>query len=199
MKSEDVKKLRLCVITNSIEIARHALKGGAGAIQYREEKEKDTIDLVKKGKEIKELCDEHGALFIVNDRVDVALAVRADGVHLGKRDMPLDIARELVGGRIIGASASSVENALKVESAADYIGFGSVFPTGSKEGVVVTGIEPLREAKRKIKIPIIAIGGITLENIKKVAEMADGVAVISAISGAEDPEGAAKRLLEMLR
>jgi thiamine-phosphate pyrophosphorylase len=194
---ELTSRLRLYVITDSPRIADLALRGGARAIQYRE-KGKETRELLKKGREIKRLCDVRGALFIVDDRIDIALALGADGVHLGREDMPLEIARELVGEKIIGASASSVEEALSVEKTADYIGFGSIFSTLTKGDAVVTGIEPLVEVKRKVKIPVIAIGGITEENVKDIARIADGVAVISAISGAEDPEGATRRLLDAL-
>ena len=198
MKSDFIDKLRLYVITDSAKLAELVLEGGAMAIQYRE-KGKDTLDLVKMGREIKELCDAHNAIFIVNDRIDVALATDADGVHLGTRDMPLDIARGLLGSKIIGASASSVDEAMRAQEQADYIGFGSIFPTGSKGDAVVTGIDPLKEIKRRVSKPIVAIGGITQKNVGEVAGIADGVAVISAVSSAKDPTIATRELLEKLK
>ena len=144
------------------ELTRLAIAGGADTIQFRQ-KHGSTKELIETALAIKELCDRAGIVFIVNDRIDVALAADADGVHLGQDDFPLELARKILGGnKIIGGSAGNIEEALKcADEGADYIGFGPVYPTGSKEDAgPATGIEAMKNLSRVISLPIIAIGGV---------------------------------------
>jgi thiamine-phosphate diphosphorylase len=143
-----------------------------------------------------------GALLILNDRVDLALAVDADGVHLGTGDLPLSVARRLVGpDRVIGASAHDAAEAQQaVQSGADYLGCGSVFATPTKPDATVRGLDAVREVSAAVAVPIFGIGGINAENAVRVIQAgAAGVAVVRAISAAEDPALAARQLLEVVR
>ncbi|ADT83484.1 thiamine phosphate synthase [Thermococcus barophilus] len=198
------KRLRLYVITDrrlrdEIETTKAALEGGATAIQMRI-KNAPTGEMVRVGKELRKITKEYGALFFVDDRLDVALAVDADGVQLGPEDMPVYIARELAPNLIIGASVYSLEEALKAErEKADYLGAGSVFPTKTKKDARVLGLEGLKKVVESVKIPVVAIGGINHENVRKVLEIGvDGIAVISAIVGAEDVKKAAEEMRRII-
>ncbi|MHB1830720.1 MAG: thiamine phosphate synthase [Candidatus Micrarchaeaceae archaeon] len=178
--------------------ARIFLEAGAKIIQYREEhKEKPAAEMLKNAEEIKAACEEHGALFIVNDRVDIAVAVGADGVHLGTDDMPIDLAKKQFKG-IIGASASSLQEALSAQAAgADYLGIGSVFPTGTKVDSEIIGLEEFRKIRDRISLPIYAIGGINYGNMLRLKSLnIDGIAVISAVLDAEDPVSLAKGIIK---
>lgn len=149
--------------------------------------------------EIRKLCQQYKALCIINDRVDIAIASQADGVHLGQQDMPIEAARTLLGkDRIIGVSASSLTEALEAEKdGADYIGFGHIFPTSSKEKEYSPlGPETLRQTAAHLSVPIVAIGGISHENAASlISSGASAVAVISAVSKAIDPTLATHNLL----
>lgn len=139
-----------------------------------------------------------GALLIINDHADIAVAVGADGVHLGQDDLPLADARKVVGERLlIGISTHTREQALAAEAGgAGYIGFGPVFPTATKDAGPLRGIDGLREVRSAVRIPVLAIGGITAANAEAVvAAGADGVAVISAVLDAKDPGIAARKIL----
>jgi thiamine-phosphate pyrophosphorylase len=176
--------------------ARSALAGGATAIQLRD-KELPGRDLYELAVRMKALCSEYGALFIVNDRLDVALAADCDGVHLGQEDLPVSAARRIVPpGFIIGASAHTPEEALKAErDGADYLGAGAVYPTGSKGDAHTIGIEGFRRVVKSTKLPVVAIGGIDAKNTREViAEGACGISVISAVVSQEDIEAAARSL-----
>ncbi|GAB4417773.1 MAG: thiamine phosphate synthase [Thermodesulfovibrionales bacterium] len=164
------------------EMALAALKAGVRWIQYRE-KTKSRREIYREALRLRELTDEFGATLIVNDHADIALAVEADGVHLGQEDLPLKEAREIMGDRIIGISTHSIEEALDAESGgADYIGFGPVFYTATKDAGKPKGLDMLREIKRSVKIPVVAIGGISLRNLQSVLNAgADAVAAASAI------------------
>lgn len=196
----------LCVITDegpdTVAIAEKALAGGAGMLQLRR-KDASGRELCRLADALIPLCRRTGALFIVNDRLDIALATGADGVHLGQEDLPVAEARRILGtDRIIGASTSSTEEALKAErEGADYVGFGHIYPTGSKtKGYPPLGPEAVGEASRAIRIPLIAIGGITTENAPEpMRHGASGIALISAVTGAPDPAEAARRVLEAMR
>jgi len=197
-------KLKLYVITDGrfideVKGAMLALEGGATTIQLRM-KNSPTRKMIEVGREIRKLTKEYDALFIVNDRVDVALATYADGVHLGQEDMPIDVARKIVGDIIIGISASNLREAMEAEkNGADYIGAGSVFPTTTKEDARYLGLNGLKEVVSKVRIPVVAIGGITLENVNKVLETGvQGIAVISAIMGAPNVKEAAEKFREIL-
>jgi len=195
----------LCVITDDsfcpVTIAELALKGGAAIIQLRH-KNASGNQLFSWAVDIRNQCQKYRALFIVNDRVDIALASEADGVHLGQEDMPAHIARKLLGKQsIIGVSASSLEEALQAEKdGADYIGFGHIYPTFSKEkGFSPVGTETLQKVAGSISLPIIAIGGVSLENAASLISCgASGVAVISAVSRTDDPAMAASELVYAL-
>ena len=183
------------------ELARRAIAGGADTIQFRQ-KTGSTRAMIEAGCEIREVCRNAGVTFLVNDRVDVALACEADGVHLGQDDFPIPMARALLGkDRIIGGSGGNLEEILKCqEEGADYAGFGPVYPTSSKSDAgPASGIEPLKGLISRVSIPIVAIGGITPENAGDVMKAgAWGVAVISAVCCREDPEGAVRELVRVV-
>lgn len=196
----------LCVITDETAspefIAEQALRGGAGMIQLRR-KQASGSELYGWACRLQELCRHHGALFIVNDRTDIALAARADGVHLGQEDLPLAEARRLLGPEaIIGISTASIEEAQEAErNGADYIGFGHLYPTGSKEKrTPPVGLGELQRVAASVSIPVVAIGGITLQTAPAViAGGASGIAVISAVTGAPEPAKAARALREAMQ
>ncbi len=195
-------RLHLCVITDAtlvpgrdhVAIARAALAGGADMIQLRD-KAGDMRALLPQARAIQSLCRSRGAIFIVNDRLDLALAAGADGVHVGQEDLPAEAARPLLGPRrILGVSTHSREQAEAARaSGADYIGFGPMFATGTKAtGYAPCGPEALRDIRAAVPLPILAIGGITLENVAEViAAGATAPAVISAVVAAPDIAAAA--------
>ncbi len=165
------------------EMVMRALKAGVKWIQYRE-KEKSRREIYEESVRLRKLIKDFQAVFIVNDHPDIAYAVDADGVHLGQDDIPLKEARKVIGDKkLIGISTHTLEEAIDAEDGgANYIGFGPVFFTTTKEAGPPKGIELLREIKGKVKIPVVAIGGITLENVRSVLETGvDAVAVASAI------------------
>jgi len=184
-----------------LEVAQAAIEGGASIIQFRE-KEMTTRELVETARRLKELTEEKGVPFIVNDRLDVALAVEADGVHVGQDDMPAALARQLIGPRkILGVSASTVEEALQAEkNGADYVSASPVFTTPTKPDTPPpTGLEGLRAIVEAVNLPVIAIGGINEKNAAEVMEAgAQGVAVISAVVSPPDIAAAARHLRETL-
>lgn len=203
-------KLDTYIITNAdivpgrdhIAGAREALQGGSDVIQFREKK-MDTGEMISVCAIIQSLCRQHGAIFIVNDRVDVALAMDADGVHVGQKDMPATIARRLIGPhKILGVSAGDVEKAKKAEAdGADYVGTGMVFPAGIKKDIgVIRGLAVLREVSRAVEIPVVAIGGIDHSNAASCIEAgAAGCAVITAVIGAPNTRQAASDLAQIIR
>ena len=184
-----------------MEITRLAIAGGADTIQYRQ-KSGSTREMIEIARNMKRLCSEAGVTFIVNDRLDVAIAAEADGVHLGQDDFPIPMARELLGkGRIIGGSAATLDEARKcLSEGADYVGFGPVYPTSSKDDAgPVSGIDILKQVVEIIPLPIIAIGGVSAENIPDVMRAgARGIAVISAVCCQDDPEEATRALYQAL-
>jgi thiamine-phosphate pyrophosphorylase len=184
-----------------MEITRLAIAGGADTIQYRQ-KSGTTREMIEIARNMKRLCSEAGVTFIVNDRLDVSIAAEADGVHLGQDDFPIPMARELLGeGRIIGGSAATMDDARKcLSEGADYVGFGPVYPTSSKDDAgPVSGIDILKQVVEIIPLPIIAIGGVGAENIPDVMRAgARGIAVISAVCCQDDPEEATRALYQAL-
>jgi thiamine-phosphate pyrophosphorylase len=182
-----------------IDIARETILGGATIVQLRE-KTGSTRKILETAYEIRKLTQKAKIPFIINDRLDIAMAVNSDGVHLGQEDMPLNIARKILGkDRVIGISATNLEEAIEAESqGADYLGVGPIFATPSKEDAAEPmGLGGLAEIRKKVKIPIVAIGGISWENMGEVIRAgADGVAVISAIAGAPDMKKATSDLLK---
>jgi thiamine-phosphate pyrophosphorylase len=158
-------------------------------------------DCLELAREAEELCRAAGCLFIVNDRVDIALAAKADGVHLGQEDLPLYIARKLMGeDKMIGISTHDLAQAREAEQGgADYIGFGPIFGTTTKDtGYSARGLEMLKEICQAVKVPVVAIGGITEANTTQVWQAgADSAAIISDLMGAEDVAGKVRRILSL--
>ncbi|MFO8079491.1 MAG: thiamine phosphate synthase [Armatimonadota bacterium] len=191
----------LCRLPEETVVAA-ALKGGAEVIQYRE-KEASTLAMVATARRLRTLTTAHGALLIINDRIDVALAAEADGVHLGQDDMPYEAARGILGETaIIGITAHTVEEAFEAQQmGADYVGLSPIFPTATKtDAGPAAGLAFVEEAARSIRIPKVAIGGINETNMKKVlAAGADCVAMISAVVTSEDIEGTVRRILGDIR
>lgn len=192
----------LCVITDEhrspIEQAEMAIEGGARMIQLRNKKANGR-DLFLQALRLQELCRSRQTILIINDRVDIALAMQADGVHLGQHDLPARAARSLLGAdAVIGVSVSNAEEARQAEAdGADYIGLGHIFPTLSKEkSSPPLGILAISEVKQAVSLPLVAIGGITLDKIPEVIRAgASGIAVISAVSRAVDPTLAARNMV----
>jgi thiamine-phosphate diphosphorylase len=192
---------RLCVIVGTEDdparTAEAALRGGAGVIQYRGKGKAGAVQL-RQATALRELTRRYGAFLIINDRSDIASLADADGVHLGTEDLPVAVGRRILGeGKIIGATAHSLQEALEVQAeGADYVGLGSVFPTPSKAGARVIGLETLREVTARVRIAVVGIGGIARGNAGAVLQQgARGVAVLSAVGGAPDPEQATRALL----
>lgn len=183
------------------EVVRESIAGGAKIIQLRD-KIATTRKLIEIGEKLREITLKAGVIFIVNDRVDIALSVDADGVHLGEDDMPIAYARKILGeGKIIGISVDNVEKAKIAEAeGADYIALGPIFSTKTKINAgEPVGVEEIKKVKSIVRLPIIAIGGINLQNIQLVAMAgADSVAVISAVVGAPDIRRAMKELVEKM-
>jgi thiamine-phosphate pyrophosphorylase len=179
------------------EILDAAIAGGAGMIQLREKTWPSGL-VFPLARRLAARCHAAGVPFIVNDRVDLAVAVEADGVHLGQEDLPPAAARALLKpGMILGLSTHSVAQARAAQAAgADYVAVGSMFPTASKPEFQLVGPALAREVRPHVKVPLVAIGGITPENVADViAAGADGVAVISAVCAAPDPAAAARRFI----
>ncbi len=187
--------LQTCL--SHVELAELAIAGGADTIQLRE-KGGSTKEMIRAAEQMQALCTKAGVTSIVNDRVDVAIAAGADGVHLGQDDFPIPLARKLLGEEaIIGGSAGNMEEARKcLMEGADYIGFGPVYPTASKaDAGPAGGLDLLRHIVEAIPLPIVAIGGITTCNASLVMKAgAHGIAVISAVCCQKDPTEAARSL-----
>jgi thiamine-phosphate pyrophosphorylase len=203
-------RLRLHVLTDHewargrdiVTVATAAIKGGATIIQLRN-KVASTRVLVEEGQALRALTRERGALLIINDRIDVALAVEADGAHVGQEDMPATLARQLLGPeRILGVSVANIEEAgAAVAAGADYLGVGPIFPSvGKADAGPATGLHLLTELAARYQTPLVAIGGITVENATEVMRAgAVGVAVITAVVYAEDIAGAAHQLCQAMK
>ena len=187
---------------SSIRVTREAITGGATAIQLRE-KEMESRDLCHLASSLKKVAKKKKALFIVNDRIDIAQAVDADGVHLGQEDLPIKLARKLLGGnKIIGATVRNLPQALKAQrEGVDYLSLGPIFPTRTKQGLPPPrGLKAIIRIKKKIKIPLIAIGGINKNNVASVIRTGvDGVAIVSAVIRAENVREATRELLSRIR
>lgn len=165
-----------------------ALKGGATMIQIRE-KDLDENTFLKEAEQIQSLCAKYCVPFIVNDNVELAVKIGADGVHVGQSDMAAKDVRALIGkDKILGVSAQTVEQALEAQKCgADYLGTGAVFPTGSKDDAQVLGVQTLKEICSAVNIPVVAIGGISKDNILELKKSGiAGVSVISAIFAQND-------------
>jgi thiamine-phosphate pyrophosphorylase len=182
---------------STLEIVRAAVRGGVTCVQVRE-KTGSTRELIEAARKVKTFLNSCGVPLIINDRVDVALAVGADGVHLGQSDMPLDVARSLVGdSMVIGISAESIWDAVEAQrGGADYLGVSPIFPTPTKTDTAAPlGLAGLQAIRRAVKTPLVAIGGVNRGNAAEaIRNGADGIAVVSAIVAAEDPEQAARAI-----
>ncbi|MFH0703128.1 MAG: thiamine phosphate synthase [bacterium] len=212
LKKLNIKKLedkKLYLVTDRSNFLSHdefldkvasALKGGVGIVQLRE-KNSSAKEFIELGKKIRELCSFYNAVFIVNDRVDIANIVEADGVHLGQDDIDICSARHFLGkDAIIGISTHTPEQAKRaVQQGADYIGVGPVFETPTKPGRKAVGFEYVKWASENVNIPWFAIGGINLDNMDQVIEAgASGIAVVRAIINVESPEFVASKILNSL-
>ncbi|MCR4786942.1 MAG: thiamine phosphate synthase [Lachnospiraceae bacterium] len=178
------------------EVVKESLDGGVTFVQLRE-KELDDETFLKEAKELQTLCGEYHVPFVINDNVDIAMKINADGVHVGQSDMEAgDVRSKLGPDKIIGVSAATVEQAVLAEKrGADYLGVGAVFPTGSKDDAVDVSHETLKAICEAVSIPVIAIGGISQKNIHELSGSGIcGVAVISAIYAADDIKKAAQEL-----
>jgi len=183
---------------NEADAARKAIRGGAKVIQLRD-KQRSKGELLILAQKLKDLCHKSKTLFIVNDYLDIAIAAEADGIHIGQDDLPLSVVRnELPIGQIIGLSTKTLAQARKAEAeGADYVTVGSIFPSPTKAKATVVGLERLRQAKQAISIPVVAIGGISKENIGEVMSSgADSTAVISAVLAQKDIESATRQLVK---
>lgn len=185
----------------AVEIAREALEGGVTMLQLRE-KHAPLKQVIEQGAKIRELCRAKGVPFIVNDRVDVALLLDADGVHVGQDDLPYGLARDLLGpDKIIGVSTGLWEEAVVAQrDGADYVGIGAVYATGTKSDAgAPIGTSLIAKTAEQLKLPIVGIGGIDAGNAAQVvAAGADGVAVVSAITRHPQPKEAARELLKAI-
>lgn len=184
-----------------IDIAAAALAGGACAIQLRDKSgsRKSTLETAQK---IQEMCSQACAIFIVNDWADIAAIAGADGIHVGQKDLPVAAVRSLLkAGQIIGTSNALQQEALDSESeGVDYIAVGAMFPTGTKQDTRPAGVETLRQVKRSVGVPVIAIGGINAENISEIADAgADSACVATAVTMADDPETATRNLTNLFK
>lgn len=179
------------------EVVDAMLAGGVAVLQLRV-KDGPADEFLRMALDTRERTERAGCLFIVNDRVDIALAARADGVHLGQDDLPLEAARPLMGDRLIGISTHSVEQAEEAErGGADYIGFGPMFPTRTKEtGYASRGPAMLRSVRSRVRLPIVAIGGVTAGNVAQTWDSgADAAAMISYLTRGEDVVARVKEIL----
>ena len=181
------------------KVAEEIISGGAGVIQYRD-KVSESKTFYREALKLRRITEMHNIPLIVNDRVDIAMAVGADGVHLGKEDLPVDVVREIVGGRMIIGASLKYESDFEAATNADYFGVGAIYPTETYKTYHVSGLDIIKKIRAKTHRPIIGIGGIKPENAIPVLQAgADGVAVISAILGKEDIEKATKYLLNIVK
>jgi len=208
LKRDRLNEIDFYLVTDSglsrkgtLDDVEQALRAGCRIVQYRE-KNKSTKEMVEEGNRIKKLC-KNRAVFLVNDRVDVALAVDADGVHIGQDDMPFECARALLGGeKIIGLTVHDVEESVIAEKwGADYIGVSPVFETGTKEDAgTACGTEMLTGVREHVRLPIVAIGGINRENVVDVIRAgADAAVAISAVVCADSVFGETTDFINIIR
>jgi thiamine-phosphate pyrophosphorylase len=186
---------------NVNDATMQAIRGGARIIQYRD-KEHGIREILAAAGELKEICSQHDVLFIVNDSLEVALAVDADGLHVGRDDLPVATARRLLPiDKVLGASARTIDEAKKAQSeGADYLGVGAMYATSTKAAAEVVGPGRIKEIKNALDIPVVAIGGINESNLSAVMKAgADAAAVISAVMGVTDVEKAVRRLTEIIK
>lgn len=190
-KSDDVEKF--------LKTIEEAIKGGTTVVQIRE-KTAETVDFYNLALKVKQITEKYNVPLIINDRVDVALAVDADGVHVGQSDMPCDVTRKLIGeDKILGVSAATIEEAKKAEKdGADYIGTGAVFTTATKDDAPDITKQDLIDVVESINIPVVAIGGINLDNAHELVDTGiAGLSVVSAIMSSDNPKKSSQELLNI--
>lgn len=190
-KSDDTEKF--------LKTIEEGIKGGVSVVQIRE-KTADTLDFYNLALKVKKITEKYNVPLIINDRVDVALAINADGVHVGQSDMPCDITRKLIGpDKILGVSAHNIEEAKKAQKdGANYLGSGAVFPTSTKDNANRITKEDLKEIVKSVDIPVVAIGGINLDNAHELTDTGiAGFSVVSAIMSSDNPEKSSKELLNI--
>lgn len=180
---------------NLVEAIEEAIVGGVTVVQLRE-KNATSLEFYNIACQVKLLTSKYNIPLIINDRIDIALAVDAEGVHVGQKDLPAREARRLLGDKLLGVSAATLEEALKAQAdGADYIGVGALFPTNTKDNTRKVTLEQLKGIKETVNIPVVAIGGINEGNSASVRETGvDGIAVASAILGSNSIKNSAKRL-----
>jgi thiamine-phosphate pyrophosphorylase len=187
---------------SNLEIVTAAVDVGVTIVQLRE-KDCPTLELIEQAQSIKAYLKARNVPLIINDRVDIAQAVKADGVHLGQTDMPLEAAKRILGAEmIIGISAESIEDALTAEKGgADYLGVSPIYATPTKTDTApALGLKGLRDIRKAVKLPLVGIGGLNRDNAADVIRNgSDGVAVVSAIVAADDPEAAARELKQVIK
>ena len=198
--------LSLYLVTNNsdneekfLNTIEEAIKGGVSVVQIRE-KNADTLDFYNLARQVKKITTQYNIPLIINDRVDIALAIDADGVHVGQSDMPCDITRKLIGkDKILGVSAATIEEAEKAQKdGADYIGSGAVFPTLTKDDADNVTKEELTKITNSVDIPVVAIGGITIENAHELKNTGiAGLSVVSAIMNSDNPKKSSEKLLKI--
>jgi len=208
LKKDKLKKMDFYLVTDSyltkqgvLQDIRQALDAGCSVIQYRE-KRLNTREMIREAEEIKSII-KNEAVFLINDRIDVALAVDADGVHIGQDDMPYNLARKLLGDdKIIGVTVHNTVEALEAEkNGADYVGLSPIFATGTKKDAGrACGVSMISMVRKKIHIPIVVIGGISKENVKKTIETgADAAVAISAVVSSGNVYGEVKDFIRLIR
>ncbi|MED3788808.1 thiamine phosphate synthase [Peribacillus frigoritolerans] len=183
------------------KIIAQSVSGGVSIVQLRE-KNNSSLSFYKKASALKQLLNELSIPLIINDRVDIALAVGAEGIHIGQDDLPLPVVKKMVPeDMIVGVSVSTLAEALEAQrNGADYIGVGSVFPTKTKQDATLMALEDLGEICRGVSIPAVAIGGITADNISALSDSGlSGTAVVSAIMNADNPKTASESLLKIIK
>ena len=189
---------KACLGKDFYACIEEAIKGGVKIVQLRE-KNISTKDFYEKALKVKEICKNYGSLFIINDRLDIAQAVGADGVHLGQSDMPIEKAREILKDKfLIGATARNVEEAKKVELlGADYIGSGAIFGTSTKDNAKKLEMEELKKIVASVKIPVFAIGGININNVSSLKNIGlQGICAVSGILSEKDCKKAVDIMLK---
>ena len=202
----DLKDCKIYLVTDEKACNRkdlykcieESIKGGVKIVQLRE-KNISTKDFYEKALKVKEICKNYGVLFIINDRLDIAQIVKADGVHLGQSDMPIEKAREILKDRfLIGATARNMEEAKRVELlGADYIGSGAIFGTSTKDNAKKLEMEELKKIVASVKIPVFAIGGININNVSSLKNIGlQGICAVSGILSEKDCKKAVDIMLK---
>ena len=172
-----------------LSVVKQACEGGVTLVQLRE-KEKNGLDYLRLAKKVKQITDQHNIPLIIDDRVDIAMAADAAGVHVGQTDIPVHVARKLLGeNKIVGATTKTVEQAIKAkEEGADYLGVGAIFPTTTKVVTVLTEVSTLNDIALKTDMPVVAIGGLNASNMNILYDsMAEGISVVTAIMKSGNP------------